>query len=320
MKEIDLSAIQAKAEEINATENARRLNAAGETVGQLKEPPEHDDDRAMLRLIGLDPVKYEQDAERERAEIEKMASAFHSSEPPAELSLEALKSQLLDRNAPGFLAWPSIAKNASIAGTALANNLGVSIPIVLETAELTPPALSATGGHAAAILGEIDAADSTSGEGGSWGWGAIAAPAPVVSTVTFAWVPFENGNLYALARVNVKGSIFIYSHGHGYTETWADLRLTLGCSVQQDFYAASPDLTLVDEHKDHKSSAAYWIQNSYLIQVGTKVIAGQRVFISVSSALTTEARSSHALSSADFASGADHYIRVATIDLYNPPL
>jgi hypothetical protein len=311
--ELDLEGLQTKAGEITEDDRDRWAHFARDRQrSPVISPTLTNSDLDALLSIGFNPENFEAQALEEQTALVEAAAQFHSSALPAELGLRTLQTSLTGEAPPPF---------PEDVGFGLPPWL---FPLLFETAQLRPPAAAASRGHGAALLGEIDVEASDSGEHGPFGTlydlGGPDIGHGASSSVTFIYIPFFNGSLYVRPRVDVQGTVFIVSHGHWYTETWADLRLTLGCAIRQQFMSQSPPLTVVHEHKDHKSSARYWIQNSYTPAASTKVIAGEPVFITVIASLSVWGQSDHAVASADFASDADHYIRVPVIDLYNPPL
>ena len=155
--------------------------------------------------------------------------------------------------------------------------------------------------------------DSSSGQGGLLGLEATAAVPPTMSSLAFSYLPHYNGSLYVLPDVRVQGTVVVQSHGHWYTETWADLKLDLFCNVRQRFLDGGPAVTVVHEHKDHVSSAAYWLTKQYTLYASTKVVAWEPVYIGVFAELDTTGVSGYALAEGDFATGAEHFIRVPDI-------
>jgi hypothetical protein len=304
--ETTLGAIQGKAADLTEIATARlaayvreRTNSTGD--GDLDLPSR---DLELLAAVGLDLEALKEEASAEREQFAQMAAAFATAPPPDYIVAGPVRRSVLGNNAADYVEVAAIP--------------AWLILLAIESSQITPPAIAAAG-RANSQLGEMDVYQQDSGEGGSWGWEASPTTEADVSSLTFAFTPLFTGNLYIAPKVDYQGTIVIFSLGHWYTESWADLRLDFQCSVHQAFTDEGPVLTLVHEHKDHRSSARYWISGSASPIASTKVVAGRPVLITVSAAISAFARSDHAYAEGDFKNGANHFIRVPSIDLFNAP-
>jgi hypothetical protein len=171
---------------------------------------------------------------------------------------------------------------------------------------------------------EIDVFGSSTGVNGPLGIDIFHPAEPVresapSSVLGFLYVPKYSGDLYVLPTVDFQGTVEVSSHGHPYSETWADLRLTLYCGVSQADWPQVQDeveMTIVHEHRDHDSYTGYWMSKSYNPYVHTKVVSNKQVYISVGVGLDVTGVSDFAFAKGDFHTGTDRYVRVPAVDVY----
>lgn len=300
----------AKQSEVFLKAEADRRNAAAQRDAEaafLRDVPARTmPDPTTLSAIGLDLESLSDAAAQYGEALRQSATKFSETPLPRELARLTFQNRLLRRPPENFAPHEDLP----------------APPWPLETrTTLTPPADSALGDYSIAAIGEMGVFSEDSGEGGSLGWpSAWAAPVPAEGSLVFSYMPYYNGALYVLPDVRVQGTVVISSHGHWYTETWADLSLTLGCSVSQRITEWGPDVTVVHEHRDHVSHAAYWLTRQYMLYASTKVVAWEPVHINLYADLTTTGVSDYALARGDFATGAEHFIRVASILVILYPL
>jgi hypothetical protein len=285
-------------------ESTRRID---DLVQQLN----GDYERDPLHGLKLDAESIKRLEGHTREEAQKIAAhhaAFTNASPPAAL-VDAWRQRLTCRGA---------GKRAHLQRVLSVERFkDFLLPWLPINSTLTPPAVSCDSGGGSQcneILGDMNLRVTSSGGGGAWGLLATAAGPPDFASLRFVYVPPVGGDLYITARVDVSGTVYVVAHDHWYTSTRATAKLTLGCRLFQQYREDGDPLVVVDENRTD-SSAAYWVIDSFYPTASTTVNAGVPVLIDVWATLDGHGHSDHAKVDCDFASGADHHIRVPAVDL-----
>ena len=160
-------------------------------------------------------------------------------------------------------------------------------------------------------LGEINFL--VNAQGGGWGWQATAG-SPCLSTLVFQFTPPRAGNILVDAYVDFKGQFAISAHDHWYTNTNADLTLSVSSRLYQHYWEFGPGETLLDEHRTNSSNSG-WIDQLVKLSYSTSVSANDTVLIFVEIVLDVSAHSSHAKVDVDFKTGAERRIKVPLIQV-----
>lgn len=200
----------------------------------------------------------------------------------------------------------------------LPGDLVFEIPPDPNLFEVRPPALDGFGTGCSGLdrglnlaLGEMNLKLSQQGDG--WGWQATAG-SPCLTTLVFRFIPPRAGNVLVNAYVDFKGQFAISAHDHWYTNTNADITLSVSSRLYQHYWELGPSETLIDEHRTSSSNSA-WVNRMVKLSYSTTVSANDAVLIFVEVLLDTNAHSSHAKVDVDFKTGAERYIRVPLIQM-----
>jgi hypothetical protein len=192
----------------------------------------------------------------------------------------------------------------------------LEIPPDPNVFDVTPPAIEGFGTHCTGIdrgfnlaLGETNFQVSEQGEG--WGWQATAG-SPCLTTLVFQFTPPRAGSVLVDAYVDFKGQFAISAHDHWYTNTNADLVLSVSSRLFQHYWEFGPSVTLLDEHRTDSSNSG-WVDQIEKLSYTTSLSANDTVLILVEIELEVSAHSSHARVDVDFKTGAERRIRVPVI-------
>ena len=150
-------------------------------------------------------------------------------------------------------------------------------------------------------------------QGSGWGLQATAGQ-PGVSTLVFQFTPPRAGNVLVDVYVDFKGQFAISAHDHWYTNTNADITLSVSSRLFQHYWEFGPSETIIDEHRTSSSNSA-WIDRMVKLSYSTSFSANNTALIFVETVLDTNAHSSHAKVDVDFKTGAERRIKVPVIQL-----
>jgi hypothetical protein len=201
----------------------------------------------------------------------------------------------------------------------LPGDLVLEIPPDPNVFDVRPPAIQGFGGASFSdaacgfnlALGETNLFVSEQGDG--WGWQATAG-SPGISTLVFLFTPPRAGNILVDAYVDFKGQFAISAHDHWYTNTDADITLSVSSRLFQHYWEFGPGETIIDEHRTSSSNSA-WVDRLVKLSYSTSVSANDSVLIFVEVVLDTNAHSSHAKVDVDFKTGAERRIKVPLIQI-----
>jgi hypothetical protein len=201
----------------------------------------------------------------------------------------------------------------------LPGDLVLEIPPDPNVFDVKPPAIQGFGGGSFSdadcgfnlALGETNLFVSEQGDG--WGWQATAGQ-PGISTLVFLFTPPRAGNILVDAYVDFKGQFAISAHDHWYTNTSADITLSVSSRLYQHYWEFGPGETIIDEHRTSSSNSA-WVDRLVRLGYSTSVSANDTVLIFVEVVLDTNAHSSHAKVDVDFKTGAERRIKVPLVQI-----
>lgn len=200
----------------------------------------------------------------------------------------------------------------------LPGGLVLEIPPDPNVFDVKPPAVDGFGTNCSGLdrginlaLGEMNLKVSQQGSG--WGIQATAG-LPCLTTLVFQFTPPRAGNILVDAYVDFKGQFAISAHDHWYTNTDADITLSVSSRLHQHYWEFGPSETLIDEHRTSSSNSA-WVDRLVKLSYSTSVSANNTVLIFVEVVLDTNAHSSHAKVDVDFKTGAERRIRVPLIQM-----
>jgi hypothetical protein len=192
----------------------------------------------------------------------------------------------------------------------------LQIPPDPNVFDVKPPAVDGFGANCQGLdrgfnlaLGETNFQLSQQGDG--WGWQATAG-LPCFTTLVFQFTPPRAGNVQVDAYVDFKGQFAISAHDHWYTNTNADLTLSVSSRLFQHYWEFGPTVTLLDEHRTNSSNSG-WVDRLERLSYTTTLSANDTVLILVEIVLDSSAHSSHARVDVDFKTGAERRIRVPVI-------
>lgn len=200
----------------------------------------------------------------------------------------------------------------------LPGDLVLEIPPDPNVFDVKPPAVDGFGTHCSGLdrginlaLGEANLLVSEQGDG--WGWQATAG-SPCLTTLVFEFTPPIAGNILVDAYVDFKGQFALSADDHWYTNTDADIVLSVSSRLYQHYWEFGPSVTLIDEHRTSSSNSG-WIDQFVKLSYSTSVSASDTVLIFVEIVLHTNAHSSHAKVDVDFKTGAERRIKVPLIQI-----
>jgi hypothetical protein len=192
------------------------------------------------------------------------------------------------------------------------------LPTPVLSGQILPPAMntiSFPAGPCYPDTGLMELSYTSTGEGGDWGWEAIAAPGGGAVGFVFGYVPPIEGILNVTGNVHLYGTASAYSADHWFCQAEASLSLNLYCSIFQGGYqigyAASGIIN--EDFTDAKYQQLF--DNVYQSPCSAYVLANAPVLITVAAFANGYGGSNYASIDLDFMSpNPQKFMLVKSID------